>query len=297
MHSMRGFEHLDLVAKAVNALYQTLGSARMRSFPETFQLGSSAGEIARDPVIGTQRLARRIADHYDLRVATIVVTFCASLVPAGQVEISAANEIFVEIQARHRSDPKAIAAILAHEIAHIFLHRNGVGFPVVFENEVLTDTTAAYLGFGPTILNASTPTPMLDSAPSGVNFFGESVFPERIQGFGYLSLDEFAYILARRDALYGCDSSSLLDRGFVSSVFSSGRARYRRELGARPFVMRPWYERLARALSNDDQPTTPAADRITFQCPCCWQGLRVPETRKKLSVHCPKCDSRFPCYS
>jgi hypothetical protein len=65
------------------------------------------------------------------------------------VELSQSNEFFVELQSQHRFAAKAIAAILAHEVAHIFLHRCGVRFPDEFENEVLTDTTAVYVGFGP----------------------------------------------------------------------------------------------------------------------------------------------------
>ena len=288
MASTRGFENLHLIGNSLQALYRAFGPKHLKSFNENFVLGSSADDILREPIIGTQHLAKRIAGHYRLPVTTVIVTFSSSLQPPGRVELSHSNEFFVELQSQFRSTPKAIAAVLAHEVAHIFLHRCGVRFPVEFENEVLTDTTAIYVGFGPTIMNAATET---------TSHLPNNVIQTRTHHFGYLTLDEFGYILAKRDSLYGLDSTPMIDSGIASTTFVCGHAHNQRQLRARPFVTRPWHQRLFHSLSGNGSSPSKVIQPFIFNCPCCLQGLRIPQTHRKLSVHCPNCDSRFPCYS
>ena len=283
----RGFEHIHVIRKALHELYRGFGPKHLKSYPENFALSNYTDDLIRDDVIGTQRLAKRIAAHYRLPVTTVIVTFCSSLEPPGRVELSRSNEFFVELQSQYRSSPKAIAAILAHEVAHIFLHRCGVGFSDEFENEVLTDTAAVYIGFGPTILNAV----------SATSHLSNNEIQTRTRHFGYLSLDEFGYILAKRDGVYAADSTSKVDAGIAKSAFQCGQSRYRGELLSRPFTVRPWYQRLMHFISANGKTPSKNVSSITFNCPCCEQVLRIPKAYRKLSVHCPTCDSRFLCYS
>jgi hypothetical protein len=154
MNAIRGFANLEAIRIAIKELYRGFGPAHLNSYPDTFRLGSSLSDVLNEPIIGTQRLAKRIGAHYRLPVTTVIVYFSSTLKKPGTVGLSSTNEFFVELQSQHRAEPKAIAAILAHEVAHIFLHRCGVRFANEFDNEVLTGTTAAYVGFGPAILNA-----------------------------------------------------------------------------------------------------------------------------------------------
>ena len=221
-----------MIENSLQTLYCAFGPKHLKSFNENFILGSSADDIFREPIIGTQRKAKRIAAHYRLPVTTVIVTFNSSLQPPGRVELSNSNEFFVELQSQFRSNPKAIGAVLAHEVAHIFLHRCGVRFPDELNNEVLTDTTAAYVGFGPTIMNGVTET---------TRHLPSNVIQTNTHHFGYLSLDEFGYILAKRDSLFEVDSTSMIDSGIASTTFACGRDLNQRQLHARPFVTRPWY--------------------------------------------------------
>jgi hypothetical protein len=288
MPSIRGFEHIHVIAKAIHELYREFGPQHLKSYRDTFLLGTSADDLRRDPLIGTQYLAKRIAAYYRLPVTKVIVTFSGSLKPPGRVELSQSNEFFVELQSQYRFATNAVAAILAHEVAHIFLHRCGVGFADEFENEVLTDTTAVYVGFGPTILNAVSQTQ---------SYLPNNVVQTRMHYFGYLTLDEFGYILAKRDAIWGADSASKIDSGISTEAFECGRSRYEGELRYRPFVVRPWHQRLTHWMSGGGAFSSKVFRPITFTCPCCSQGLRIPETHRRLSVHCPTCDSRFICYS
>ena len=282
MASTHGFQHLHLIAKSLNELYRRFGRQHLTSYPDTFMLGTFADELRRDPILGTQYLAKRIAGHYRLPVTTVIVTFTSPTNQPGHVELSHSNEFFVALEPQYRFVPKAIAAILAHEVAHVFLHRCGVRFSVKFENEILTDTTAVYVGFGPTMLNAVTETTRKLTSKNLVETWTHH--------FGYLTLDEFGYILAKRDAVYGTDSAPKIDPGISSAAFECGRRRCQAELQHRPFVIRPWYQRLFHLLSEK-------SNSITLSCPCCSQPLRIPKSHRKLSVRCPNCDSQFLCYS
>jgi hypothetical protein len=277
----RGFPNLQIVRKAINELYRKFGPRHLNSYPETFHLETSFRLLLNDPLIGTQLLGKRVAAHYRLPVTTVIVSFSSALKSAGRVELSSGNEFFVELQSQHRNEPTAIAAILAHEVAHIFLHRCGASFPNEFENEVLTDTSAAYTGFGPIILNAF---------KENKRYLAYNVVETHTCHFGYLTVDEVGYITAKRDKVYRADSSTSIVSGIPAEAFRAGRSCVQWELGRRPFRNRPWYQRMfSRPLSN--------GRAITFLCPCCSQSLRIPETRQKLSVRCSNCDSKFICYS
>jgi hypothetical protein len=120
MPSTGEFEHLHIVTKAIHELYRRFGPQHLKSYRNTFELGTFADDLRRDPLIGTQHLAKRIAAHYRLPVTTVIVTFSSSLKPPGRVELSQSDEFVVELQSQYRFAAKAIAAILAHEVAHIF---------------------------------------------------------------------------------------------------------------------------------------------------------------------------------
>lgn len=290
MASTRGFDHLPLIAKSIHELYRTFGAPRIRGFMTNFMLASLANHVRRDPIIGTQHLARRIAEIYGLPVTTVIVTYSTTLVPPGRVELSQSNEFFVELQSQLKSEPRSVAAILAHEVAHIFLHRCGVRFSDEFENEVLTDTTAAYLGFGSTILNAATETKTR---------LGD-VIQTRTHHFGYLTLDEFGYIQAKRDYVFGMNATAEINESFPLSGFINGKRRFGLERKSRPYTrslrqhILCFVRRFIPFLERTQSSETKA---LRFLCICCSQKLRIPNMGKQLSVRCPTCESKHICFS
>ena len=293
MASTQGFDHV--IFKSIHKLYREFGSAHLRSFTNDFVLGSSAEDVRRDPIIGTQQLAKRIAAHYRLPFTTVIVSFSSSLRPPGRVELSQSNEFFVELQYQYKGDPIAIAAILAHEIAHILLHRCGVRFQDELENEVLTDTVAVYVGFGPTILNAAT---------EKKNYLPGNTVETKTHHFGYLTVDEFGYIQAKRDDLFGRNSFASINSGLPRRGFSCGRQRVNTEHKKRPYAT-PIMARVPRFMErirnwlfpHPRQPRQRTTTSLTFACVCCSQDLRIPLIGKKLIVRCPTCESRLTCYT
>ena len=284
----RGFPSISLVNASIRLLYSSLKAARIRSFSNDLLVADLNGVGWAEPTIAVQRMARAIAMHYRLAISTVVVTFRSDLSVPGRVELSNSSDFFIEIHSDHRFQPDCVAAILTHEIAHIFLHMHRIRFEPEFQNEVLTDTAAAYLGGGIVILNGTTETE-------------REVDLNRIEKhsrhFGYLTVDEFGYVLAKRDILHSRDSCRCLKRGLPKDGYRTGRRLLEAERRERPFVPRPVMDRLAhqivRKLGRDEAQSAP----MVFPCPSCSQPLRLPRSRKKLSVHCSICDSYFDCYS
>ena len=284
MNANRSWGDLEFIAKSIRELYRAFGPSRLKSFAAIFDAGDSAEEIRGNPCIGTQQLAKRIAEHYRLPATTVIVTYSTSLRPPGRVELSQANEFFVELRNEFREDPKSVTAILAHEIAHIFLHRCGVRFPDEFENEVLTDTTAVYLGFGPVIMNAATET----------------------RHFGYLTLEGFGYIQAKRDLAFGHNSTPIMASGRPLAAFNYGRRQVNFERTRTPYAppAPPAAPQLMDRLLNKllrrpppQQPRKPTGTSLTFECICCSQKLRIPILGKQIAVRCSNCDARLICYT
>jgi len=73
-------------------------------------------------------------------------------VPA-HVELSSSSEFYIEIDTVHETLGHHLAAILAHEVMHIHLHRNGISMEPKLANEILTDTGTVFFGLGALVLN------------------------------------------------------------------------------------------------------------------------------------------------
>lgn len=94
------------------------------------------------------RLARLIAERYGLVLEYGDFRFVYLRDAAGRVTVRG-RAYFIEINVRYRGDPEAVASIMAHEFAHVFLAMRGIRLAPDWRNEELTDTTAILAGFGP----------------------------------------------------------------------------------------------------------------------------------------------------
>lgn len=66
---------------------------------------------------------------------------------AGEISTDLAfTTIRLELKPRYTLD--AVIAVLAHEATHLHLYYEGISMHDTWENEILTDTTAVYCGFG-----------------------------------------------------------------------------------------------------------------------------------------------------
>jgi hypothetical protein len=126
--SQHGYPNLKVVNESIRLLYRSLNPARVKGFKDDLPPERAFDGSWSDPALSTQRLARNIAIHFRLAVRSIVVTFSSGLPMPGRVELSNSSDFFsdffIEIHTDHHSQPECVAAILAHEIAHIFLYQH-----------------------------------------------------------------------------------------------------------------------------------------------------------------------------
>ncbi|MGV9555970.1 hypothetical protein [Streptomyces sp. NPDC003401] len=287
-----GYPHLDTVRDAVTALYRRLSYDTVHRFPVSVAPVDVAFCDTDDLHLGAQRVARELVRHFRLPDARMIVGF-REMRHAAHVELTAGPEYFIELNDRFRTHRRDIGAALAHEIMHVFLHRVDLAFPGTRDNEILTDTATAYLGAGWLLLDA-----YREDASSS-------------QKLGYLTPEEFGYVLAKRALVFGEDPSTWFTSPQAYTAYVTGRERARLDerqppLTAAGRVGRWRYARDRRQAQGSPVPVAPPAVayafapdgrgplRVTFPCPTCLQRIRVP-VRGRVRARCGLCRTVLEC--
>lgn len=285
-----GFPHLATVREAITALFRWLSADGIRAYDTSFAPADAAFGPDEDLHLGAQRVAAAMVRALRLPDARLVVAF-RPMEQAATVELGAGPTYFVEVSDRFRTHRRDLAAALSHEVAHVLLHRLGLAFPATADNEILTDTTAAFLGAGWLLLDA----------------YREDALTH--QKFGYLTPEEFGYVLARRALLTGEDPAAWFSSPQAYEAYVRGRDLARREWRRAPLAGAGARERLryARARRTGAAPAGGASyrfesgarapqdgARVSFPCPVCGQWLRVP-CRGRLRARCGLCRTVLEC--
>ncbi|MEW2298806.1 hypothetical protein AB0958_02305 [Streptomyces sp. NPDC006655] len=285
-----GYPHLDTVRAAVTALYRRLSYDTVQTFATSVAPADVAFCDTDDLHLGAQRVAHEIVRHFRLPDARMIVGF-RDMTHAANVELTAGPEYFIELNDRFRSHRRDIGAALAHEVTHVYLHRLDLSFPSTRENEILTDTAATYLGAGWLLLDA-------------YREHGEAS-----QKLGYLTPEEFGYVLAKRALAFHEDPSVWFTSPQAYTAYRKGMARARQDEEQPPLTAAGWagrrrYARDRRHASTApaQQPGTPYAFtpdgggrlRVSFPCPTCHQRIRVP-VRGRLRARCSLCRTVLDC--
>ncbi|MEW2394819.1 hypothetical protein [Streptomyces sp. NPDC046862] len=216
-----GYPHLDTVRESITALYKRLSYDTIHSFATSVAPVDVAFCDTDDLHLGAQRVAREIVRHYGLPDTRIIISF-REMTHAANVELTAGPEYFIELNDRFRTHRRDIGAALAHEVMHVYLHRLGLSFPGTRDNEILTDTATTYLGAGWLLLDA----------------FRED--RDSSQKLGYLTPEEFGYVLAKRAALFGEDPSIWFTSPQAYTAYTRGAAQARRDEQQPPLTAAGW---------------------------------------------------------
>ncbi|CAL9310895.1 hypothetical protein SUDANB66_04738 [Streptomyces sp. SudanB66_2053] len=292
-----GYPHLRTVRESVTALYRRLSHDTVRTFSVSVAPADVAFADVDDLHLGAQRVAREMVAHYRLPDARLIVGF-REMTHAANVELAAGPEYFVELNDRFRDHRRDIGAALAHEVAHVYLHRLGLSFPSTRDNEILTDTAATYLGAGWLLLDAFRE----DGASS--------------QKLGYLTPEEFGYVLAKRALLFGEDPSVWFTSPQAYTAYREGLALARRDAEQPPLRAAGWAGRRRYARDRrhaqghaPGHARAPEAGRetgyrfsadghgplrVSFPCPTCHQRIRVP-VAGRVRARCGLCRSVLEC--
>jgi hypothetical protein len=288
-----GYPHLETVQAAITALYRRLSYDTVQTFATSVAPADVAFCDADDLYLGAQRVARELVRHYHLPDARLVVGFRA-MEHAANIELAAGPEYFVELNDRFRTHRRDIGAALAHEVMHVYLHRLGLSFPGVRANEILTDTAATYLGAGWLLLDA---------------YREDAVSSQKL---GYLTPEEFGYVLAKRALVFGEDPSTWFTSPQAYTAYVAGRELARRDEQQPPLTAAGWagrrryardrrhaQERAAAVAGRPGVPYSFAPDgdgplRVSFPCPTCRQRIRLP-VRGRVRARCQLCRTVLEC--
>ncbi|MFD5515127.1 hypothetical protein [Streptomyces sp. NPDC127066] len=286
-----GYPHLDTVRASVTALYKRLSYDTIHTFATSVAPADVAFADVDDLHLGAQRVAREMVRHYRLPDARMIVGF-REMTHAAHVELAAGPEYFIELNDRFRTHRRDIGAALAHEVMHVYLHRLDLSFPGIRDTEILTDTAAAYLGAGWLLLDAYRE----DAASS--------------QKLGYLTPEEFGYVLAKRALVFGEDPSVWFTSPQAYTAYTKGMELALRDGRQPPLTAAGWAgrRRYARDRRHAQEHHTPehsgvpyafAPDdrgplRVSFPCPTCHQRIRVP-VRGRVRARCALCRTVLEC--
>lgn len=294
----RGFPRLPLVRASITALYRGLGPAAVRSFDRSVLPVDVAFGDDEDLAAGVRRIADVMVRHLGLPQARVEVAFRA-MPEAAWVTLAQGPRYRVELHPRFDGHRRDVGAVLAHEVTHILLHRAGLALPDTEADEVLTDTAAAYLGAGWLLLDA---------------FRQDALTSQRL---GYLTPEEYGYVLARRAAVFGEDPRVWFTSPQAYEAYRAGLRLAEREAAQPPLAAAGWAARrgyAARrrlALGSGGGGRGPAAGgsgpyrfetgdggpgsaRVVFGCPVCGERLRLP-LRGPVRARCGLCRTVLEC--
>ncbi|MBB4884805.1 hypothetical protein FHS38_000814 [Streptomyces netropsis] len=279
-----GFPHLETVRTAITALYKRLSPDTVQTFGVSVLPVDVAFSADEDPYLGVQRVAGAMVRHLRLPDARMIVSF-REMRHAGSIELTAGPEYFIELNSRFKSHREDIGAALAHEVMHVYLHRLDLAFAGTRDNEILTDTAAAYLGAGWLLLDA---------------YRESSVSTQKL---GYLTPEEFGYVLAKRARVFDEDPSPWFTSPQAYEAYTKGLARARRDERRPPLAAAG---RLAHHRYTRDRRTARSSPadgyafeghdppRVSFPCPTCHQRIRVP-VQGRLHARCGLCRTVLDC--
>ncbi len=297
-----------MIQDSIRELHAKLSGATVRFYAANPAPLCSAIPRGQDPVIEAEHMARTISRHFGMTDVQLIVSFKkigdeGQLRPAAEVELGTGPDYFITLNPRYRNDRRDTAAVLAHEVMHIFLHRSGIRFADRIKNEILTDTASVYLGIGWLTLNAH----RISTRYSG------DTHTTSTQTLGYVSPEELGYILAKRALAYDQNIEIYLSHNnAIRHAYRVGYQRALRDYQRAPLANcdatasvqyrkdKMYAEELTRS-----RGLTPSFDggyrfqgdepmNVIFRCPACHRLAKIPVNRS-VTIHCRICQSALRC--
>jgi len=180
--------------------------------------------------------------------------------PPGCIQKVFLNTYVVRIDTRYAYDKVAQHAILAHEIAHVWVDRNLRDDP----SERNVDVAAVLCGCGSLMLAGMRQLATFDGSTTTISN----------SRLGYLTIIEFAYVLAVYQRLTNVDNKALLS--------------------ALPAVSKRAYRVAKRKLRKYPRCIMISRNMIIAECSVCLQKFRIPRLNGKvIQAECPTCKGKF----
>jgi len=148
--------------------------------------------------LSIQMTAKAIAEFIGLNDYTFIITVAKQTHKvAGHIDLSTqGNNVYVEVDTDMMKFPDSVAATLCHELCHKWLQIRKINSPNKVENEILTDITSVYLGFGKIMLNGSESEKVeRHTTPDGIQTIHEGI------SVGYLNRFQLAFVYCMVSAM------------------------------------------------------------------------------------------------
>ena len=189
--------------RKVTFLEKSLGTKIQYQILDPFPLYSK-------DIIGIQNAGKIIANFIGLSDYIFVISINKlEKNTGGHIELEyGKKQVFIEISEEILKFEDAILAILAHEITHEYLYINNISFSNKYENEILTDIAAIFLGFGKLMLNGS------ENEDIWKNYYfgGSTTITDKL-GIGYLDRSKLAFVY-----LLVCSMRNISEKKYMSNL-------------------------------------------------------------------------------
>ncbi len=189
--------------RKVTFLEKSLGTKIQYQILDPFPLHSK-------DIIGIQNVGKIIANFIGLSDYIFVIsTNKLEKNTGGHIGLEyGKKQVFIEISEETLKFKDAILAILAHEITHEYLYINNISFSNKYENEILTDIAAIFLGFGKLMLNGS------ENEDIWKNYYfgGSTTITDKL-GIGYLDRSKVAFVY-----LLVCSMRNISEKKYISNL-------------------------------------------------------------------------------
>jgi len=189
--------------RKVTFLEKSLGTKIQYQILDPFPLYSK-------DIIGIQNAGKIIANFIGLSDYIFVISINKlEKNTGGHIELEhGKKQVFIEISEEILKFKDAILAILAHEVTHEYLYINNISFSNKYENEILTDIAAIFLGFGKLMLNGS------ENEDIWKNYYfgGSTTITDKL-GIGYLDCSKVAFVY-----LLVCSMRNISEKKYMSNL-------------------------------------------------------------------------------
>ena len=253
--------------------------------------------------------AQLIAKSINLNAFSFSVALNQNLNKLARVQYVKNGISPIEVNPKYIHNNFALFGALAHELTHVFLFEKNLKFENEYENEILTDVTSVLLGVGCLSLIS-----YMITVESSEKLSGTVTTTTTTNKIGYLTLDEFAYVQARRDVIIGKRDVFRFDSYTTEDAYKSVLKVVQSEISSPPSKKASLFNKLlykfrrhkiltskdTKKLFNNDYYSFFFTDiaRIEFYCPACTQKLRAPlmhDDKKSINLKCTNCNFIFPC--
>ena len=186
--------------RKISLLEKSLGTKVQYQILDPFPLHSL-------DIIGIQNAGKIIANFIGLSEYVFVISINKlEKNTGGHIGLEyGKKQVFIEIS---EEILKFKDVILAHEITHEYLYINNISFSNKYENEILTDIAAIFLGFGKLMLNGS------ENEDIWKNYYfgGSTTITDKL-GIGYLDRSKVAFVY-----LLVCSMRNISEKKYISNL-------------------------------------------------------------------------------